>query len=231
MSTLDPVLEATDSPAVARLRGWIESYASTQPIRRVAVIGNAPLPPSAPRAELIDTSDLVIRCNSFVLDEPGALPCLGTRTNLVLLAKVTLITPSVFRDYRSRAYLVPEAGQARPLGRRHPPVMPSSWPADLGQLPIPNDVIGLPLRRLLVGSEFAGAAVPTTGTLAAYLGYALFPDVRIDLIGFSFLHDRTQTTWRHHYGSEVPVHPAHLLDREGALLQAWVDDGRASYVP
>jgi hypothetical protein len=35
----------------------------------------------------------------------------------------------------------------------------------------------------------------------------------------------------HQWGDESPVHPTHKIDREGALLQSWVDDGSAVFLP
>ncbi len=220
-------LEEVDADLFTAMKEWLESYASHRPVRRVTVIGNAPLEPSTERRDLIDASDLVFRCNSFVLDEPGDEPCLGTKTDVVVAAYVTRVTPWFFQDYRSRAYLRIDVGNTR----RDLPPDPLTWPDDLGYWPIPNRLFGLPLKRSLRPETDGVGAVPTTGTTAAYVAHELFPGAEITLVGFSFLHDRTQTAWRHHWGTENPVHKAHLLDREGALLQSWVDDGSAVYLP
>jgi hypothetical protein len=214
------------------LRPYLESYAAHLPLRRVAVVGNKPLAPDAERAAAIDSADLVIRCNSFTLDDPGDPPCLGTRVNVCVIAFVTRITPYTFRDYTRRAYLVPEVGQAGDrVGGVLPPKLPPSWPADLGSMGVPNDMLGMELVRGMSRPGDKRGAVPTTGTLAVALAYHLFPDVEIDIAGFSFLENRAQQTWRHHVGAEVPVHPAHFIDREGALLQSWVDEGRLAVLP
>jgi hypothetical protein len=73
--------------------------------------------------------------------------------------------------------------------------------------------------------------VPTTGTAAAYLAQRLFPHAELYLTGYSYLDDRQQTTWEHHWGDSSIVHPTHKIDREGAMLQSWVDDGRAVFIP
>ena len=212
------------------LTTYLESYASRLPVRTVAVVGNAPLAPSTERRDRIDAADVVIRCNSVMLDEPDAEPCLGTKTDIVLLAKVTRVTPYVFRDYARRAYLVPEAGQMRALGGKPPPVITPSWPADLGCVPVPNAGFAAALVAQLDPGD-GRYAVPTTGTLSAFVGYTVFPGAELMLTGFSFLHAPEQTEWLHHYGDASPVHEAHLLDRERALMQSWIDAGRAVYVP
>lgn len=221
-------LAEVDAGLTAAMREWLESYASHRPVRRVTVIGNAPLPPSRARRDLVEGSDLVVRCNSFVLDEPGDEPCLGTKTDVVVAAYVTRVTPWFFADYGSRAYLRIDVGNTR----RDPlPPDPLTWPDDLGYWPIPNRVFGLPLKQALRPETGGVGAVPTTGTTAAYLFHELFADAELVLTGFSFLQDREQTSWRHHWGTENPVHKAHLLDREGALLQSWVDEGSATFLP
>jgi len=72
----------------------------------------------------------------------------------------------------------------------------------------------------------------TSGTIAAWLGYRLFPGAELMMTGFSFLVDAEQPTqWRHHWDSgvaSVPVAPSHLIGAEATLLRRWVDDGRAA---
>lgn len=217
---------------LALLRPYLESYAASLPVRRIAVVGNAPLPPSPERAAAIDSADLVIRCNSFSLDAPGEPACLGTRVSACVLAYVTRATPYTFRDYQNRAYLVPEVGQASDkLHAGLPPKLPASWPADLGSMGVPNDLLGMELVRGLGRPGDRRGAVPTTGTLAVAVAYHVFPEVPITVTGFSFLENRVQERWRHHSGGEVPVHPAHFIDREGALLESWVDEGRLTVLP
>lgn len=221
-------LAEVDASLFEAMKSYLESYASHLPVRRVTVVGNAPLAPSRERRDLVDSSDLVFRCNSFVLDEPGDEPCLGTKTDVVVAAYVTRVTPWFFRDYPSRAYLRIDVGNTR---RRVLPPDPVSWPDDLGYWPIPNRLFGLPLKLSLRPETDGVGAVPTTGTVAAYLAHELFPEAELALMGYSFLNDREQTEWKHHWGTAAPVHPAHLLDREGALLQSWVDDGSAIFIP
>jgi hypothetical protein len=213
---------------LARLRRYLESYAARTPVRRVVAVGNAPLPPSRERAELIDSADLVFRCNSLVLDRPGEEPCLGRATHVVTLARATRPTPWVFQDYRSRAYLVVDVGNTR---RPSPPRTPPNWPADLGAWPISNRSFGIPLKLGMRPHRLGLGAVPTTGTLMAYVAHALYGGPELYLTGYSFLLDREQTEWQHHWGPTVPVHKAHKLDAEGAILQSWVDDGTATFLP
>jgi hypothetical protein len=206
----------------------LESHASHLPVRRVTVVGNAPLEPDDKRVEIIETSDLVVRCNSLVLDEPGAAPTLGRKTDVVVAARATRITPWFFLDYPRRAYLIIDAGNVR---KSEPPPTPGNWPDDLAAWPISNRVFGWPLRRLLRPEKDGWGAVPTTGTEAAYVVRELFPEAELFLTGFSFLDNREQTSWKHQWGDECIVHPAHKLDLEGALLQSWIDSGSATFLP
>ena len=208
------------------LRAFIACYAERQPIAKIAVLGNAPLQPDAGRAADIDTSDLVIRANSFVLDGPGDEPCVGTRCHVVIVSHATAITPDVFRNYRSRAYLVPQAGF--PLYYKVNPAL-SSWPADLGALPIPNAIVKKPLVDLLDPDHQPGRLTPTTGLMALYLAHEMFPDAELLATGFSFLDGRAQQSWAHHSGGTTDVNRYHDLAREGALLRSWIDDGTARF--
>lgn len=221
-------LEEIDAAIASGMREYVEAFAARLPVRRIAVVGNAPLEPSAERRSLIDSADLVVRCNSFVLDRPGEEPRLGTVTHVVVAARVTRITPWFFQDYLRRAYFVVDAGTAL---RKVPFPTPSWWPEDLAAWPIPNRLFGIPLRVRMRPETEGRGAVPTTGTMAAYLMRELFPEANLMLTGFSFLHDREQTEWSHQWGDTCIVHPAHKLDREGELLMSWVDDGLATYVP
>jgi hypothetical protein len=223
-------LTEIDSHLSAAMKAYLESFASHLPVRRVAVVGNAPLEPSRRRQVLIDSSDLVFRCNSFVLDEPGQEPCLGTKTDVVVAAKVTRVTPWFFQDYRRRAYLVIDAGSTRV---KMPAPIPASWPDDLGAWLLSNRLFGLPIKLAMRPETDGRGAVPTTGTEAAYVAHELFPEAQIVLTGFSYLHDQDQQEWRHHWDrtGHVPVAPAHMLDREGAILRSWIEDGSAVFVP
>jgi hypothetical protein len=53
------------------LREYITSYAERRPIRKVAVIGNAPLEPDLARVAEIDSSDLVIRITRWRWTTPA----------------------------------------------------------------------------------------------------------------------------------------------------------------
>ena len=206
----------------------LESHSSSLPVRRVTVVANAPLEPSNKRVDIIETSDLVFRCNSLVLDERGDPPTLGRKTDVVVAARRTRVTPWFFLDYPRRAYLVNDSENVR---NADPPSTPANWPADLAALPISNRVFGWPLKRLIRPESDGVGAVPTTGTAAAYLAQRLFPHAELYLTGYSYLDDRQQTTWEHHWGDSSIVHPTHKIDREGAMLQSWVDDGRAVFIP
>jgi hypothetical protein len=210
------------------LRRHLESYAARTPVRRVVAVGNAPLDPSVERAELIDSADLVFRCNSLVLDEPDDPPCLGRATHVVSLSRRTRPTPWTFRDYRSRAYLVYEPHLTR---RGVPTGIPAHWPRDLGAWPIPNRELGIPLAVAMRPKRLGLGVSPTSGTLMAHVAHELFEGCELYLTGYSFLADRTQTEWRHHWGTAAPVVSGHKLDAEGAILQSWVDEGTATFVP
>ncbi|MBA2440569.1 MAG: hypothetical protein H0V50_07850, partial [Thermoleophilaceae bacterium] len=51
-------VDRTDDTLRKHFAQLLTAYASTRPIRRIAVIGNAPLEPSRRRAAQIDGSDL-----------------------------------------------------------------------------------------------------------------------------------------------------------------------------
>jgi len=210
------------------LGDYLAAYAERRPVRKVAVIGNAPLAPHPTRAAEIDSSDLVIRANSLVLDDPGDPPCLGTRCHAVILSHATRITPWVFRDYRRRAYLVPQAGAPR-YYKVNPAV--SFWPKDLGAVPIPNAVVKKPLVDLLDPGHVPGELTPTSGLLGLYLAHELFPGTELVATGFSFLDGASQESWAHHAGGATAVNRYHDLAREGALLRGWIDDGSLRFLP
>jgi hypothetical protein len=217
-------LRDIDLELVARMRDHVESYAASLPVRRVVVIGNAPLEPNEERRDLIDSSDVVIRCNSLALDRPDAPPSVGTRTTVVVAARTTRPTPGFLADYRNRAYFVVDVFH---LTVPEPPGWPASWPSDLGAWPLPNRALGLPLKYLLRPADAGRGLAPTTGTQSAYLAYRLFPEADIVLVGYSFLDDPAQRSWSYqHTGTRPsPVHSTHKLDRESAYLQGLVDRG------
>lgn len=221
-------LRDIDDELVARMREHVVSYAASSDVRRVAVVANAPLSPSAERRDLIDSADVVVRCNSLALDRPGAPPCVGTRTNVVVTARTARPTPGFLADYRNRAYFVVDVFH---LTVAQPPGWPASWPSDLGAWPLPNRALGLPLKYLLRPSDAGRGLAPTTGLQAAYLAHRLFPDADILLTGYSFLDDSEQRSWGYQEGSRrSPVHSAHKLDREGAFLRGLVERGEVRYV-
>ena len=221
-------LTEIDEELLAQMREHAMAYAASTPILRVAVVANAPLEPSEERRDLIDTSDLVIRCNSLALDRVDDPPCVGTRTNVVVTARTTRPTPGFLQDYRNRAYFV---GDTFVLGVPDPPGWPSYWPADLGAWPLPNRALGLPLKYLLRPTRGGLGVAPTTGTQAAYLAYRLFPEADIVLTGFSFLDDPEQRSWGYQAAlPDAPVHSAHKLDREAAYLKGLIDRGEVRYV-
>jgi hypothetical protein len=207
------------------LRDFLASYAVRQPIRQVAVVGNAPLGPDADRAAAIDASDLVLRANSLMLDEPGDPPTLGTACHVVVLSHATRITPWVFRDYRRRAYLVPQMGF--PLFRVVRGA-PAFWPADLGALPIPNATVKRQLVDRLDPDHEPGRLTPTSGTTAVFLARELFPAADLVATGFSYFSnpDKDQPgEWAHHSGGTTAVNKNHDLALEGTLLRSWIADG------
>jgi hypothetical protein len=204
------------------------AYAERTPVRKVAVVGNAPLQPSVERAAEVDSADLVIRCNSFVLDPAGdGRPFTGSRVHVVLLNKSTRITPCVFQEYRKRVYLLPQGGYT--TFRTVRPT-PSHWPADLGAWPLSNQFFVRRLNDLLQPEREPGSLIPTTGMMSLFLAHDCFPEADLVAIGFSFLAKRDQTEWEHHVGGTVPVHSAHRIDLEGALLESWIAEGSLRFL-
>lgn len=210
------------------LREYITSYAERRPICKVAVIGNAPLESDPARVADIDSSDLVIRVNSMALDDPGAPQCVGTRCHVMVLSRYAPVTPWMFRDYRRRAYLIPQAG----YGLRyilHP--QPYFWPSDLGTLPIPNDPVITRLLDQLDPDHVPNELIPTSGLIACFLAHEMFPEADLLAIGFSFLDGFQQQAWRYQSGGGSPVIAAHRLDLEAALLRSWANDGSLRVMP
>jgi hypothetical protein len=222
-----------DALQLEHLRALVLAYTPDDDVRRAAVVGNAPLTADPARASAVDGCDLVVRCNSFVLDEPGA-SFSGRRADLVVLNEATRITRSVFAGYSARLYL-----RARPgaVYRRKPTVpMPlvELWPDDLGAVDVPNRAVVAGLREELRRRDpEAGPddlVVPTTGMLAAWLVRLLFPDARLVLTGFSTLTTGVGEAWHHHGRTDagpVPVSPLHKVDAEGELLRSWIAAGTA----
>lgn len=208
------------------LRDLLVSYARGQRVETLTVVGNAPLPPSADRAALIDGSDLVLRMTTFALDEPGAEPAYGRRTDAVVIHRGVLPSPHTFADYKSRLYLLAEPGRLH----WEPEVIPTWWPDDLGFVPIPNRPFVQPLGRLL-GLDPEQAIWATTGTLVVYLAVRLFPGVKIRITGFSIIDQPEQTKFAHAWGDDVNVTGDHRLHAESALLRSWRDNGEIELIP
>lgn len=210
------------------LRDLIASYADHQPVRKVAVVGNAPLEPDPDRVAELNSSDLVLRANSLVLDEPGEPASVGSACHVVLLSRSTRMTPWVFQDYRRRAYLVPQMGF--PLYYTVRPG-PTFWPADLGAVPLPNGVVKKRLADLLDPGHEPGRLTPTTGITAVFLAHEMFPDADLVATGFSFVTDQDQVEWAHHAGGTTAVNKYHDLRLESALLRSWIADGSLRFYP
>jgi hypothetical protein len=229
-------IERSDELVRSDLRALMKAYAGHLPVQRVAVVGNAPLTPDPARAAMIDDCDLVIRCNSFVLDQ-GEEAFSGRVTHVVVLNNGTRITPSVFAGYSGRLYFRSAPGA---VYRRKPSVpMPAVdlWPEDLGAIAVPNRAVDGPLRELIASAapdDPQQFVVPTTGMVACWLAHQLFPEARLRLTGFSSVTVGTQAQWHHHGradGGPVPVSTAHKIDAEGFVLRQWISGGRAEHLP
>jgi hypothetical protein len=207
------------------LRDLMTAYAARTPVESVAVVGNAPLAPSRERAADIDAADLVIRMNSFVMDTDRCPAAQGRNTHVVVWNRITRATEFTFKDYRERLYLLVE-----PM-RMHgnPEMWPSSWPDDLGLVPVPNRDVTQPLNELLGLDWRSERVAPTTGTMAAFVAVSMFPAADVLLTGFSFLDFPHQTEWQHQWGDRCPVGPEHRIDLESMLLRRWVDEGRVRF--
>ena len=215
-------VESSDQRMWDQLGAYMTAYARSHPVRKVGVVGNAPLGPSDERADDLDSCDLVIRANSLVLDRPGEPRALGSTCHVVLLSRSTRITPWVFQDYRNRAYLLMQAGFTVFTWLRD---TAAHWPADLGAMPVPNGVVTKRLADRLWTDREPKSLIPTTGTTGLFLAHELFPDAELVATGFSFIDNREQSEWGHHAGGVTAVNELHRLDLEGALLESWVQDG------
>lgn len=203
------------------LREYMSSYAERRPIRKIAVIGNAPVLPDSDRVAEIENSDIVIRINSLALDEPDGPPCVGTKCHVVVVSRYAPVTPWTFRNYRRRAYLIPQAG----YGLRYIlHSQPSFWPSDLGTLPIPNAPVITQLLDRLDPDHEPNSLIPTSGTIACFLAHEMFPEAELFATGFSFLDGLQQHSWTYQSGGGSPVIAAHHLDLEAAMLRSWIAD-------
>jgi hypothetical protein len=225
--TLSDDLENVDRQLWSDLGELMAAYADRRPVTKVAAVGNKPMEPSPERAAEIDSADLVLRANSFVLDDPDDPPCLGSKTHVVLLSRNARITPWVFHRYRDRLYLIMQGGFTTFRSVRE---LAEHWPADLGGLPLPNRAVTKRLDDLLLLERKPGSLIPTTGMTTIFLARELFPQADVVATGYSFLEDRDQTHWKHHFGSTDPVDNRHRIDLEGALLESWIDDGTVRFL-
>ncbi len=209
------------------MRELAEAYSASASVRRIAVVGNAPMEPSAARAAEIDAADLVIRANSFVTDRPGDPPVQGSCTHVVLFSRMVPATPDFFDRYRERLYVLLEP--MRMYGR--PEVWPANWPDDLGFAVARNDAVAIPINEALGLPWREQQLAPTTGTTAAWLAMNLFPEAEVLLTGISFVDDPTQTAWRHQWGDATGVGPEHRIAAEADLVRGWIDSGRLRFLP
>ena len=174
----------------------------------------------------IDAADLVIRMNSFVLDQPDAAPCQGRRADVVLWSRLAVATPDLFDRYSERLYVMLEP--MRMYGRRE--LWPASWPADLGFVVARNDAVAVPLNEEIGLPWREQHLAPTTGTTGAWLALHLFPEAEVTLAGLSYVDDPGQTRWAHQFGDDVGVGPEHRIAEEGRMIKGWLDEGRARLV-
>lgn len=208
-----------------RLRPLVESFGRPEGIRRVAVVGNQPLDESPERAERIDSADLVIRVNGFRMDDVDGPATVGRRVDVVVFNRGVRPTPWFFSDYTDRLYLMIEPG--RLLWEN--PKTPDFWPPDLGIVTMPNREVILPLGAAMGVDPHEGGQWATTGTVMLWIATRLFPDVEMDVTGFSFVDAPDQTAWNHAYGDPSAVGAEHRIDLESMLLREWIDSGRISY--
>lgn len=213
-------------PRLHSLQDLATAYARHSPVRSVAVVGNAPMEPSPARAEQIDGCDLVLRVNSFVLDDPGAPPCQGSRADVVLFSRLVPATPYLFASYSQRLYVLLEP--MRMYGRSE--MWPTSWPRDLGFQVARNDAVATPLLETL-GLPLDQGLAPTTGMTATWLAVTLFPEAEVLVTGISFVEHPEQTHWDHQWGDSVVVGGEHRIAAEAVVLRSWIDRGTIRPLP
>lgn len=230
MRTTGELLDDEESAAAElafydSIRGLAVTYASSQVVRRVAVVGNQPLGESAQRAATIDSADLVFRANGFRVDDVDGAPAVGGRADIVVFNRGVRPTPWFFHEYGDRLYLMTEPG--RLLFEN--PKLPEFWPKDLGIVTIPNREVILPLGRAMGLDPRTNGQWATTGTVMLWIATRLFPDAHVDVAGFSFIDEPGQTEWNHAYGDPSPVGREHVIELESRLVNPWVDSGRIEY--
>ncbi len=220
---------ATAAPGLRTIEALLVAYAERTNVQKVAVVGNAPIAPSAERAEEIDSADLVIRVNSFVLDGDSDPPTQGRKAHCVVFNRNLVATPLSFEGYRDRLFLLSEAAQiyvGRRRFQRHIVEWPVWWPPDLGCVAVPNSAFTIPLLEEMRVPWREQTVIPTTGTLAVYIARTCFPAADLVIAGFSMLDHPHQKEWRHQWGDKSPVGPSHWLAEEGAMLERWIAEGR-----
>lgn len=210
------------------VRDLLTTYAERPDVRRVAVVGNAPLQPDADRAAAIDAADLVIRCNSFILDKPGDPPTQGAKVHAVVFSRGLLATEFSYARYRDLAYLVTEPSRiyAHKNLARYVKDWPAWWPEDLGYVAVPNAAFTVPLLDEMGVPWTEELVVPTTGTLAVFIALQCFPHAELTVAGFSMIDDPDQTEWEHQAGDVSPIGGAHFIKPEGLLFRRWIDQGK-----
>ncbi|MGY2066886.1 hypothetical protein [Blastococcus sp. SYSU DS0619] len=214
--------ETTDVQRRNDVRELVRSYARDRRVRSVAVLGNKPLEPSSERAAAVDDCDLVIRVNSFRVDEDGEPPAYGRRVDTVFFHRGVVATRWFFENYHDRLYVLVEPGRLH--WERE--ALPDWWPADLGQVHLSNADATLRLSDQLGLDSIRDGVWSTTGTLAAWWALDAFPDARVELAGYSFVEDATQTSWSHASGNTTTITPEHRLAEEAALMRGWLADDR-----
>jgi hypothetical protein len=227
VSVISALPARTPESTLEVMRAMVQAYAERPDVRRTAVVANAPLEPDPQRAADIDGCDVVIRCNSFVLDEPGAPAAVGRKVHVVVFNRALRAAPRVFDSYRDRLYLMVEPGRLH----WEPDFRPRWWPDDLGQLLVPNREITIPLSDALGLPSRTKPVWATTGVMSAWIALTLFPDAELTLAGFSMIDHPDQDKWEHAWGDSCPVGPEHRIGPEGTLLRSWIDQGRARRLP
>lgn len=220
------MLAGAQTQFMERLRPLATTYARQVPVRRVAVVANAPMTPSDERADLIDSADVVFRINGFAADDPGAERSLGSRTDIVVFNRAVRPSPWFFHDYTRRLYLLIEPGRMS----WEPEIYPSWWPRDLGFVTVPNRDVIVPFNAAMGLDAERDQRWGTTGTTTVWIARMLFPDADLTVTGLSMVDSPDQTSWEHAYGDPCPVGPEHLIDREGQLLRQWDAEGLITFV-
>jgi hypothetical protein len=208
----------------AQIRDLAVGYARDPRVRTVAVVGNKPLDRDPERAASIDACDLVVRVNGFRLDDTAEQATYGRRADVVFFNRALRATPWFFSGYQDRLHLMVEPGRLH----WEPDLVPSWWPADLGQVHVDNDDLTIPLSEDLGLDSRAEGLWSTTGTMAAWWARTTFPDADLHLAGYSFVDDPHQTRWAHASGDDCIVGPEHRIALESQLMRRWVDEGRAT---